>query len=301
MLDRLFARPLSLTIAGQEISFNTLKEFDFALSGRTEVPSRKMSELVMLTPSELKREAQSIKAVEKQFVEILSKSIESQQSISQFMRKIDPKVFSQDHNWREIMVALQKKDDEYDELRRVALVKYMQYLTSRQEVIKHTYSVKKLQAKHGTPAEDVESANAEHDGGDVQSALRETVILETNIIQPVKKKGELTRLPKGEAFKLAIQSGEDLEITLSKHPFRIRNENGVFYFVDEDGERDELQSGKNIIGRDTVCNVVVNSAFRDISRLHTIVECLSDNEVRITDLSSHGTFIATDLLERAET
>lgn len=316
MLDKLFAKPLSLKIGGQDISFNTLKEFDFALSGRTEVPSKKMAELLVLSPDDLKREAKSIKAVEKQFVEILSNSIESQTSIAEYLKKIDSKVFSQDHNWREIMSSLQQKDDDYDELRRLALVKYMQYLTARQEVIKHTYSVKKMAMKAASaeaPAEEVDEAPEDRLAETKDSlrdskapavaspaALRETVILDTKVIQlEPKQKESFTRMPKGEAFKISLSKGEKMDILLSKHPYRVVHENNGIFFTDDSGTRHELQSGKNIIGRDTVCNVVVNAAFRDISRLHVIIERLTENDFRVTDLSSHGTFLPSQHLEHS--
>ena len=72
MLEKLFSKALTLTIGGEDISFNSLTEFEFALGGRTNVPATKLADLIMLTPDELKREAKSIKSVEKRFVDILS-------------------------------------------------------------------------------------------------------------------------------------------------------------------------------------------------------------------------------------
>ena len=76
MLDRLFSKALSLVINGEEISFHTLAEFEFALGGRTNVPASKLADLIMLSPDELKREAQSIKSMETRFVDLLSRSLE---------------------------------------------------------------------------------------------------------------------------------------------------------------------------------------------------------------------------------
>ncbi len=291
MFNKLFARPLKLTIAGQEISFNTLAEFEFCLTGRTEVPSRKLSELITLGPDELKREARSIKSVEKQFVDILSKAIESQESIATQLDHVDAHVFSQDHNWRDIMLALQGRDHEYDELRRIALVKYMQYLASRQEVIKYTYSVKKLKGK----ARHREEPDAEPAG---PGALRETVILDSMVLEqpPRQEASEFGRLPKGEAVAFPMPPSGHIEVRLSKHVFQLETDGDGLALVDANGERHELMRGKNIIGRDTVCNVAVDSSFRDVSRMHLIVERLEDGTVRMTDLSAHGTFIPTRLL-----
>ncbi len=295
MLNKFFTKPLSLTISGQEISFNTLAEFEFCLAGRTEVPARKMADLVELTSDDLKREAKSIKAVEKQFVEILSKSIENPASINSFLTNVDPHVFTHDHNWRDVMTALRSKGTEYNELRRVALVKYMQYLTSRQEIIKHTYSVKRLQRKtsdRGSETVMTAQANAEA----ANSSMRETVILDSSIVEAQPKKEErFSRLPKGEACVIDAATGSAIEFMLSKHPFKLKVDK-TFVLIDDEGKTHELQEGKNILGRDVVCNVIVNSSYRDVSRLHLIIERLAGAQVRFTDLSSHGTFIESRLL-----
>lgn len=309
MLNKLFSKPLSLTIGDQTISFDTLAEFEFCLAGRTEVPAKKMASLVMLSPEALKKEAKSIKAVEKQFVEVLAKSIETPGSIASYLREIGLPVFSQDHNWRDIIAALNEKDSDYDDLRRVALVKYMQYLTSRQEVIKHTYSVKRQQPHraHAEPSEPVAIRAGEtmmFQAPEMEqpfnAAMRETMILDSALIEAetARKEEGFRRLPKGEAVVLSAKPGQTIEFLLSKHPFKLKVQDHC-EIVDDMGRPHPLQDGKNIVGRDTVCNVVVNAAYRDVSRLHLIVERLGKDSFRFTDLSSHGTFFPASILGNA--
>lgn len=299
MLNKLFNKELQLNIAGQPISFNTLAEFEFCLSGRTEVPSRKMGELIKLSSEELKSEAKNIKAVEKRFVDILSKSIENPGTIGRFIRELDAKVFSQDHNWRDIMAALKGKDEDYDELRKVALVKYMQYLTSRQEVIKQIYAVQRRLEQERSPAAPVEEPTPAENGASANPAFRETVILDSTMAEPIPKRtSRFGRLPKGEAVIVPIATGQEVEFLLSKHSYKLVTNDHV-QVIDETGTAHPLQDGKNIIGRDTVCNVIINPAYRDVSRLHLIIERIGDDAVRMTDLSSHGTFLPPEYLEQA--
>jgi len=298
MLNKLFNKELELNVGGQPIAFNTLAEFEFCLSGRTEVPSRKMAELIKLSSEELKREAKNIKAVEKRFVDILSKSIENPGTIGRFIRELDPKVFSQDHSWREIMASLKSKDDDYDELRKVALVKYMQYLTSRQEVIKQIYAVQRRLEQERGSAGAVEEPAAAENGASANPAFRETVILDSTMAEPVPKRtSRYGRLPKGEAVIVPISKGREVEFLLSKHSYKLVASDQI-QIIDETGTAHPLQDGKNIIGRDTVCNVIVNPAYRDVSRLHLIIERIADDAVRMTDLSSHGTFLPPEYLEQ---
>ena len=301
MLTKLFSKPLSLTIGGQQVNFQSLKEFEFSLVGRTDVPARKISSLILLSLDELMKEAEQIKSMEQRFVEILSRALEAPGSIGNAMREIDPHVFSQDHHWRDVMVALRDKGSDYDELRRIALVKYMQYLTSRQEVIKHTYVLKKQTASAGrdnsAPAAAMPPPAFEPEATMMADAgMRETVILDSVVLAPEPKKTEeFARLPKGEAIILSFQHGLSIDVMLSKHAYKLKC-NDDFKFVDEHGTVYKLQDGKNLIGRDDVCNVIVDTSLRDVSRLHLIIERLGPDTLRLTDLSSHGTFIPARLL-----
>ena len=60
--------------------------------------------------------------------------------------------------------------------------------------------------------------------------------------------------------------------------------------VDEHGAVHQLNPGKNIVGRDSVCNVVVTNSLRDVSRMHLIIEPLE----RWND-SFHGSLIPRDI------
>ncbi|MFT4580514.1 MAG: hypothetical protein ACI915_001811 [Gammaproteobacteria bacterium] len=297
VLNKLFAKALSLEVAGQEISFSTLAEVEFALSGRTDVPAKKIAEMVGLTLQELRKEAKAIKNVEQQFVEVLSRSIEDPGRITQYLRSLDVHVFSQDHHWRDIMRSLDNKDKSYDDLRRIALVKYMQYLRSRQDVIKQTYKVKKRERQLIEGRSDANSAvdsefSFEHDAEDPLAAFRDTVIFDSVIIeQQSDTTSEYARLPKGESQIVNLDNGQRMGIRFSKHAFQIANEADQLLIIDDQNREYPLQKGKNIIGRDSVCNVVIDNVYRDVSRIHLIVEQIEPRRIRFTDLSSHGTFL----------
>jgi hypothetical protein len=304
MLDKLFGKALSLNIGGEDISFNTLGEFEFALGGRTNVPASKLADLIMLSPAELKREAKSIKSVEKRFVDILSRSIEHPGEIGKLVREVDIQVFSNDYEWRNIFKALNRQDEEYDELRRVAVVKYMQYLRSRQDVIKQTYKVKLKESKKDALDETVQSKSK----GEPLPAMEETkdFMKETNIFDSISIDAPLdlsaaafTRLPKGEAIHIRPNEDTDFEMKLSKHHFTFRN-GKTMEIVDEHGSVHRINAGKNIVGRDSVCNVVVDTSLRDVSRMHLIIEPLDDGMIRFTDLSSHGTFLPSGLVPNTD-
>ena len=100
MLDKLFSKPLELTVGEQTLSFISIADFEFCLSGRTSVPSSKITDLVKCSTKQLQTEAHTIKDIEKRFVAILSRSIENPPSINRSLKELDTSIFSQDHECR---------------------------------------------------------------------------------------------------------------------------------------------------------------------------------------------------------
>ena len=311
VLNKLFNKILTLDVGGQTIAFQSLAEFEFALAGRTDVPTKKLAELMVLSPEDLKREAKAISDVEHKFVAIMSEAITEPGRLGPLLRKVDIHVFSQDHHWRDVIRALNEKDGDYDELRRIAVIKYMQYLRSRQDVIKQAYKLKKhAREKSGEEAgvspplgETMIFAlppdQPEPPGGEVKSppAMRETVIFDSVIIDESPQSGEFTRLMKGEATTLRLKVGDVIDIKLSKHTFRLAHPRPHrFELIDDAGRSHELIAGKNIIGRDAICNVLIDNTYRDVSRLHLVIEPLEYGELVFTDLSSHGTFVPSHFI-----
>ena len=285
MLSKLFYRPTKLQVGGQLLTFYSIADFEFSLNGRTTLPVKKITELVKQSPHLLHKEAATIKEIEKKFVAILSQSIENPQSINQALRELDNTVFSQDHGWRSLMAALNTGGDELNPYRRVALVKYMQYLASRQEIIKYLYSDKQAAPRVNPPA--LETPQDQQ-----TDKLSGTLILDGPMVETLTGMAgdTLERLPKGEAISINMEKNRNIDMRLSKHKCKLSAKNGI-EFIDQGGKHHPLKPGKNVIGRDLNSTIKVDAELRDVSRLHLLIENLGDNVVRLTDMSSHGTFL----------
>ena len=136
--------PLEIVVGDKVVQFASVKEFEFSLNGRTSLPAQKMSELMKLSPRELKAEATTIEEVEKRFQDLLSRSEDT--TISRAMTRFDPTIFSKDNDWRSIITGLNECGEEFREFKLAALKKYLQYLRSRKAVLKDIYLQKKVQA-----------------------------------------------------------------------------------------------------------------------------------------------------------
>jgi len=290
MLDNLFSKPVELHVGDQILKFCSIADFEFSLSGRTSVPSNKITSMVKFSVDELKKEALTIKGIEKRFVSMLSKSIEEPSSINRALREMDPQIFSQDYGWRSIIGSLNEGGEDLDKFRRVALVKYMQYLSSRQEIIKYLYSEKKKHVKEQIEAHAENGANID---------FKDTLVLEHTLFEALPhrgKNGEMERMPKGEVISLSPSQGKEFEILISKHKCKLLIGDKI-QFVDPDGRNYTLKQGRNLIGRDSVSTVMMDPSMRDVSRLHLVIEIDPENRLQLTDMSAHGTYLPARLLE----
>jgi len=288
MLRALFKPRLQLTVGDRTVSFHSLADFEFTLASRVEVPTAKLSDLVRLSAADLTREAESIRRVEKRFVAVLAESLEEPGSIDRLLRTLDRKLFTHDHEWRSMMSALiEKEGAEFDEFKKVALVKYMQYLAARQDVLKSLYAHKRT-----------DEALEPEAAGETQSALRETVIFDVSEGAAgaggrgdVGQAGSVfERIPRGETVRIQLRPRQELELLLSRNPFRLVP-GASFYLVDGKGSDFLLGRGRNVVGRALDSEIVIDARYRDVSRTHCIIEPVDDRAVLITDLSSHGTFV----------
>ena len=284
--------PLKIVIGDKVMRFASVQEFEFSLNGRTALPAQKMSELMKLSPRELKAEAVTIEELEKRFQTLLERSEDI--TISNALTRFDPTIFSKDNDWRSIITGLNECAEEYKEFKLAALKKYMQYLRSRKTILQDLYFQKKAQANQDLEARDhtvfgsVDKLSAT---ANLESTMSGPVSDVTQMFKQVRKKEPVTRrLPKGEPVMIHIKSGENVEISLSKHKFQVTFAAGL-ELIDEEGQHYMLAKGRNIIGRDMDCDISLSPTMKDISRKHLIIENLGDNRLKLTDLSSHGTSV----------
>jgi len=282
---------LLLELPDRNIKFHSLAEFTFSLASRTDFPAVRMRAMMKHSPQELEQTAQNIHDIERQFSDVIVKSAVAKHLIGEFFADIRIKLFSQDHEWRDIMDGLRRLSPEYNEYKRVALVKYMQYLRSRQQILKNVFIEKTRDAKdaaiHATPM-DATMVNMDQGTTAVFDVTRFTKA-------PAEAAGTtpgqgLVSLDKGETCCVKFTAQRELKLSLAGNQFKLYS-GKEFYLVDDGGNTYSLRNGKNLVGRHSGCDVVVDQACRSISRHHLIIEPVAEDEALLTDLSAHGTEI----------
>jgi hypothetical protein len=282
---------LDISIDGESLVFHSPQDFEFALSGRASLPASKIAALSRLSDEELLREAEAIRAVEQRFNAALSGTLEDITTVGPLLKTMEPSIISQDHNWRSIIGALNDETGIAEAYKKIALVKYMQYLTSRQEVVKSLYSNRQ-------PRESAESRPS--NGTPVHrptARFRETMLLNLNGGSELElDDASFSRLPKGETVEVDLEENSAIDLLLANHQCRILMRDRLT-FVDQNGHDSELRVGRNVVGRDATNDIIMDANLRDVSRKHLIVESDGVRQIRLTDISSHGTSLPPRYLD----
>ena len=277
-----FGKPvLELDVHGVNVRFRSVDEFEFALAGRSGIPSDKLSRLVNMKDAELLREAEGIRKLEKRFSEILAHVMRTESKLGPILEALDMSLVTQDNDWRTVIEALNlTTGDSVEDYKRVALVKYMQYLQARQDAIRTLYSQRK--ANRNEAAVQVQSP---------EDKIRETLIFDLSEGVPDGSTDDgMRRLPKGEPISFGISASTPLHVKLVKHACTITVDNGLM-FIDDANNSSPLTAGRYTIGRDGECEIPLNPEYRDISRKHLIVDVVGQQQVQLTDVSSLGSFV----------
>ena len=296
-------KPLVLDLPGKTLVFSSPAEFEFGLASRIEFPVRKAARLVERDAEELKGMAIKLRAVEKRFAAVFARCLEQPYRIGELLAELESGLLSRDHDWRDIVQALCQHGSEYDDFKNIALVKYMQYLASRQTVLRSIY-LEKVQGglELQTPAAEEESGDAPMLASLLPISHKETALFDmdqgggggvggsdddgdddgTQTLKPV---------PRGETICVRFVDGRELDVKLASHRYKLFPGKHFCLVDDSSGVTHLLRSGRNVIGRHSGNEVVIDPAYLAISRKHVIIEPISENAALLTDISSHGTFI----------
>ena len=107
------------------------------------------------------------------------------------------------------------------------------------------------------------------------------------------------RLPKGEPVAIMLRPNEALPVVLADHKCHLVMDGGLA-LLDTSGQRRALGAGRNIVGRDQQCDVVIDRDFKNVSRKHLLIETDGESLVRLTDISSLGTWVPCECLAAGE-
>ncbi|MCP5153504.1 MAG: FHA domain-containing protein [Ectothiorhodospiraceae bacterium] len=276
--------PLQLRVDGEMLVFETPAALDFALRGRVGVPPRKLRVLSSLSDSALIDEIEAIALTANRFEQVLASPLGREDAVVHFLEILDLAAISQDHGWRTIITALRDHGSLDARFGLIALECYAEYLAARRDCLALIH-----QCRIEQRVEDFA------DGPGITDESPRRATLQVAPLASGQVPG-FSRLPKGETVEYHLERGQILALLLAGHRVRIEHR-GRLVLVDERQAAHPLRNGRNLVGREPACDVVLPAEFRDISRKHLIIETDGQSMVQLTDISSQGSAIPCELLE----
>ena len=291
MLKRLFGRPLELNIGAGPLRFRSSRELEKALGGKTALSSTRITILGGLSDDALMREADAFRLMEQRIVAALSYP---GNGIEQFLVQLDLPEITEDHDWRTIFRGLRLLDGGAESYKKAALLMYVEYLSSAQQVVQTIRA-----NRHGGAM-----AAEERPGNSYGAPLggKQSLIYDLAELAGMgdqgdhRDNGEFARMSKGESLEFHFGPHQSLSLMLAKYRFTLVS-GDMFLLFDESGQDLKVRPGKNIIGRSAQSDIAVDAAYGAVSRKHLIVETRNDGTVTLTDISTLGTFLPSGYVE----
>jgi len=109
------------------------------------------------------------------------------------------------------------------------------------------------------------------------------------------------RLPRRRAVNLDLNAHDEIILYMARNRFTLKLVEGQVILQQQDGMSYEIRPGRTLVGRSTQCEICLDAAGSDISRQHLLLEMTVDHHLRLTDLSSRGTYLPPELLEKVDT
>ena len=283
--------PLRLDIRGNWESFANEGELERFLALRLDVPAQRIEELADMDAHGVQRELRHTRRSHQNAVDILVRAMETQTRLRYLWGLLDVGKVPEEHDWPSILFAAGSADNVSDAALRIVLTHYVHFLESRREILDNLGREWRSAARRGSGMRPV-VPDAMRDAADPAPA---------SVSRFTTRRNQLyARLPRRRAVNLDLNVRSEVPVYLARNRFTLKLKGGDVILTQHDGASWLLRHGRNMLGRSSNCDVCLEAANSDISRQHLLVEVMEGNQVRLTDLSSRGTYLSPDLLERMD-
>lgn len=244
------------------------------LSQYTRVPPEALGRYLAWPESTLKQEVNAITTILKRFAKAVVDATSQPENANVFLRELDLRSISQDHDWRHIFEAIQNRSDNDSGYNQTVLIKYLQFLSFRKRLFEFVYARKA--------------------GLEDTTAFAQTALFPSSEAMR-KNQGASTnpwiRLPMGEAVTVGLSRESSVELRLTKYRLLLLGGDQPVV-IDENDNHHPIRCGRNIVGRHPESDIVIRTGSAMVSRAHLLLErSESSDELTIMDLSSGGTYI----------
>jgi hypothetical protein len=281
--------PLRLEVAGQWQVFADERELERFLRERIDVPAMTIERLASLDGHGVQRELRHTRRTHKNSVDIMVRAMETRTRLRYLWGILDVDKVPDEYDWPSILFAVGSADRVSEGALRLTLTSYIHYLESRREILESLSREWRSAASHGGSARPV-----------VPNAMRREAV--PSSARFTTRRNQLyARLPRRRAINLDLNQNPEITLYLARNRFTLKLTEGRVELRQQDGVSYPIKPGHNMIGRSANCEVCIDSGHSDISRQHLLIEMTVEHHLRLTDLSSRGSYLPPELLERMDT
>jgi len=285
MLEKFLSKPIELNINNKTIRFSTIDDFEFSLDARTCISPNRIMDMMSASSAELNDEVKSIAVAKDELGRIVSQAPDTSGGITIRLKTIDTSIFSKEHNWRDIFIALNGYDSfNLSRHKNIALKLYLQYLRNRCGIAS---SIKKeIEKRKGIKPQEKHNHISDNVPNHLSTLEVNTEDLNSDLI--------MSRIPKAKSVSFEISAGDTVDIFIAGYECKIISDNGI-KFIDPDKNTHSLKIGESKIGRDKGCDIKINESMREISRLHLLIINDGNKVIKLVDVSVRGTYLPKNI------
>src|SRR5579859_1842806 len=281
------AWPLRLELRGQWQVFSDEQDYTRFLSSHSEVPAEHIERLADLDSHGVQRQLRHTRRSHKNSVDLLVRALETGQRLRYLWGMLDVDKVPDEQDWPTILFAVGSNDRVSDSALRLTLTHYIHYLESRRDLLETLG--REYRAGSGGGSRPV-----------MPRAMRSEAVPPSSRFT-TRLNQLYARLPRRRAVNLDLNRHPEIIVYLARNRFTLKLIGGQVVLQQQDGVSYEVRPGRTMLGRSAQCDICLDSASADISRQHLLIEMTVEHHLRLTDLSSRGTYLPPELLERLDT
>ncbi len=253
------------------------------MSASTSMPAARVAALFAWSRERVDREATAVTQILQRFADAILRASADPLAASTFLQQLDLRAISRDHDWRAQLARARARDDLVQQ--RTAIVRYAQYLSLKKSLLEYIRD-----QREGLEATDRLTELA-------AKSWTERASNGAGVRPMDAERGDYSRILIGETVLICVPDGEQLELMLADHRFRLIG-GCPPCFVDQNGVMCVLRDGRNIVGRHPEADVSVDPNFGDVSRAHLLLVRKPQDQFLMMDVSSQGTYVHRNVLRK---
>lgn len=303
-VGKLVNRGYTLELGHQTETFDDAAAFSRFLKERVGVPADAMSQLRGTPRDRLRREFAQTEAVYKMMLQALLRVVENGEPVDVLWRDLDISVLPDEQQWPAILFAVSSSEALSDAMKRETVERFVEYLRARKALLTQiSQNQDDPQAGHGIHPETAEvpledQPNQPGEGG---APMAKWPIADRDsddvTVAARTQTRNYRRMERGKPLEFRMEDNESLPVYLSRWKIEIFYASGAL-LLEEEGNKTSLPRGEHHVGRSSSCDAVLRAAPLDVSRKHLRIENLGEGQVRLTDLSTKGSWLPDEFFIR---